>query len=101
MFYVRLQIERFAMSSHTGTHLDAPAHFAKGRWAVADIPLNRLVDIPAVVIDVTEKVLADPNYEVTIEDIAQNEKNFGPLPDKSLLLIRTGWSKNWHSRDLY
>ena len=38
------------MSSHCGTHIDAPAHLARCSTSVDDIPLNRLI-LPAVVVD--------------------------------------------------
>ena len=39
---------------HTGTHVDAPAHWASGRdgWTVDQIPPERLIG-PAAVVDVT------------------------------------------------
>lgn len=40
------------MSDHTGTHLDAPAHFIAGGMTVGEIPLSRLV-CQAVVVDLT------------------------------------------------
>ena len=44
----------FTQAEHSGTHTDAPAHFAKDRWRIGDIPLERLIG-PGVVIDITEK----------------------------------------------
>ena len=32
----------FTTQEHYGTHLDAPAHFAKGMWTVDQIPVERL-----------------------------------------------------------
>ena len=42
----------FCAAEHGGTHLDAPAHFAKGKWSTDQIPLDRLTG-EAVVIDVS------------------------------------------------
>src|SRR5262245_59064618 len=33
----------FSTAEHGGTHIDAPVHFAKGRQAVDEIPLENLV----------------------------------------------------------
>jgi len=41
---------KLTMSSHCGTHIDPPAHLARYRTFVDDIPLNRLI-LPAVVVD--------------------------------------------------
>src|SRR5262245_8869177 len=31
----------FSTSEHGGTHLDAPVHFAEGKWTTEQIPLER------------------------------------------------------------
>lgn len=41
---------KLTMSSHCGTHIDAPAHLASRSTFVNDIPLSRLI-LPAVVVD--------------------------------------------------
>ena len=41
-------------SEHGGTHLDAPRHFAEGKWTTDEIPLDRLIG-PAVKIDISPK----------------------------------------------
>lgn len=94
-------METLKLSTHTGTHLDAPAHFARGRWGVSDIPLERLVDVPAVVIDITAKVANESNYELSMFDVHAHERDYGPIPDNCLLLVKTGWSKKWTSRAQY
>src|SRR5688500_18485371 len=40
----------FSGNEHGGTHLDAPVHFAQGRWTTEQIPLDRLIGA-AVVVD--------------------------------------------------
>ena len=57
----------FATSEHGGTHIDAPVHFAKGHWAVDEIPLDRLVG-DAIVVDVTAAAANQPDYRVTTGD---------------------------------
>jgi len=44
----------FEQGEHTGTHMDAPAHFIKGGWRVHQIPLEKFSG-PAAVIDISEK----------------------------------------------
>jgi kynurenine formamidase len=44
-------VHRLELGTHTGTHLDAPAHFHAGGRAVDQVPPSALVG-PAVVIDV-------------------------------------------------
>ena len=40
-------VSRLEMSAHTGTHVDAPAHFIQGGAGVDTLDLNVLVEISA------------------------------------------------------
>ncbi|MCY4077618.1 MAG: cyclase family protein [Acidobacteria bacterium] len=84
----------FATAEHGGTHLDAPFHFAEEGDDAASIPLDRLI-LPGIVIDVSEAAAADPDYLVTVEDIAAWEDEHGRVPAGSAVLIRTGWAARW------
>lgn len=84
----------FCMPEHGGTHLDAPIHFAEGRWTTDQIPVDRLIG-PAVVIDVREKAAGDPDYRLSPDDIFDWEKRNGRIPAGAIVLLRTGWSSRW------
>ena len=84
----------FTTAEHGGTHVDAPVHFAKGRHAVDEIPLEQLVG-PAVVVDVREAAAANPDYLMTVADIDKFELTSGRIPDAAILLVRTGYSSRW------
>ena len=79
---------------HGGTHIDAPAHFARGGDSTEKIPLENLV-APAVVIDVSEKAAADRNYRLTPEDISQFESEHEKIAPGTIVLLRTDWSQYW------
>lgn len=83
----------FHTGEHTGTHFDAPNHWATGRDLddVAEVPVRAFV-APAVVLDVTEQVAADPNFLIEREHIDAFVAEHGPLPEGGWLLCRTGWS---------
>lgn len=83
-----------ATPEHGGTHLDAPIHFAEGRWTSEQIPLDRLM-APGVVIDVREQAAADRDYRLTPEDLAAHEAEHGPVTEGSIVLLDTGWSAFW------
>ena len=83
----------FATSEHGGTHLDAPVHFAAGRWSVDQVPLEQLVG-HAAVIDVSAKCASQPDYQVTVDDLTAWEKTHGSL-DGMLVLVRTDYSTRW------
>ncbi|MDX1419614.1 MAG: cyclase family protein [Rubricoccaceae bacterium] len=90
----------FRSAEHGGTHLDAPIHFAEGRQTVDAIPLEHLVG-PAVVVDVSEAALADPDYQVTRADVEAWEAEHGRLPDGAIVLLNTGYARFWPDRVRY
>ncbi|BAL87714.1 putative cyclase [Actinoplanes missouriensis 431] len=77
---------------HTGTHFDAPVHWATGRDGddVSQVPLTRLI-APAVVIDVTGEASKNPDFLLEVEHVRAWEAEHGPLPQGGWLLLRTGW----------
>lgn len=80
----------FCAAEHGGTHLDAPAHFAKGKWTADEIPLDKLIG-EAVVIDVSAKALTNPDYQINVADLEAWEKMNGAIPVDAILLFRTGF----------
>lgn len=84
----------FTTAEHGGTHIDAPVHFAAGRRPVNEIPLQQLIG-DAVVVDVSAKVAADRDYRVTRDDFAEWERRHGSMPQASIVLLRTGFSRYW------
>lgn len=86
----------FTTQEHYGTHLDAPAHFARGMWTVDEIPAERLVR-PLVVLDVQSKANRNADYEISVQDIADWEKAHGEIPEGAVVIAHTGWDGHWHS----
>jgi len=87
-------------SEHVGTHLDAPFHFAEGKWTTEQIPLSRTIG-PAVVIDVRRQSTKNADYRLAIEDIRAWEKVHGTVPANAIVLIHSGWGKFWGDRKRY
>jgi kynurenine formamidase len=83
----------FAGAEHGGTHLDAPVHFAQGRWSVEQIPLDQLMG-EAAVVDVSEASASQPDYQVSVADLTAWEKTHGSL-NGTILLIRTDYATRW------
>src|SRR5262245_11027791 len=63
----------YSGNEHGGTHIDAPVHFAQGRWTVDQIPLDRLIG-NAVVIDVSAACAANADYQVSVSDFTAWEQ---------------------------
>lgn len=75
---------------HSGTHMDAPVHFAPNGLFVDQLKVENLV-VPAVVINITEKVRRDPDAVVTPDDIRAWERRYGRIPDNAAVLMASGW----------
>jgi kynurenine formamidase len=80
---------KFSAPEHGGTHIDAPAHFAKDGNFVDAIPLDQLVGA-AVVVDVSRKCQADRDYRIAIDDFRDWEKTHNEIPPHAIVLLRTG-----------
>ena len=90
----------FATSEHGGTHIDSPIHFAEGRQTVDQIPLERLLGA-AIIIDVTEAAARNADYQVTADDLQRAEARDGRIPDRAIVLIRTGFARRWPDASTY
>lgn len=84
----------FCAAEHGGTHLDAPVHFAEGRRAADEIPLEDLMGA-AVVVDVSARAAADRDLLIEVGDLEAFEAAHGRIPDRTIVLLRTGWSGRW------
>lgn len=85
---------------HFATHMDAPAHFAAGRWTVDQIPPERLIG-PLVVLNVAPKIQAKGDYQITEDDVALWEQANGKIPVGAIVLARTGWASRAASMKEY
>ena len=90
----------FAAPEHGGTHLDAPIHFFERGLTVDRIPVRQLV-APAVVLDVTSRTAADPDYRLTVDDLRAWEAANGTIQSGAIVLLRTGWGKRYGDRKAY
>jgi arylformamidase len=76
-------MSEITLSSHVGTHLDAPNHFIAGGEAIDEIALSRVIG-PGVVLEVA----GEANTAVEVEHLAAA----GPEPRPGdLVMVRTGW----------
>lgn len=85
----------FVTGEHTGTHFDAPVHWASGRElpdnTVDTIPVDRFV-APACVVDVSAESAENPDFLLTRHRVELWEQQFGEIPAGSWVLLRTGWA---------
>jgi kynurenine formamidase len=86
--------QSFTHVGQWGTHVDPPAHFAKGLRTVDQIDVKEMI-LPLVVLDVHQAVAHNPDYTITMADVQGWEKRHGPIPQGAFVALRTDWSKRW------
>jgi len=83
-------------SEQFATRIDAPARLRRGTWTVDQIPAGRLIG-PLVVLDVSASTKSNPDYEISVQDIATWEQANGQIPLGAVVMARTGWGSRWNS----
>jgi isatin hydrolase len=97
------------IDEHTGTHLDAPAHFVPapgsglphagepGEVTVDRVPLEQLAG-PAAVVDVPDDLPGGaPGVSPAIgpEVLGEHERRFGRIEPGTVVLFRTRWDRHY------
>jgi len=82
-------LELLFLSSHTGTHIDAPYHFVENGSKIHQISLTRLISDAILV-----KLKKLANQLISKTDILNFEKKYGLIPQNSTIVFFTGWQKN-------
>jgi arylformamidase len=82
-------ISQISMSSHQGTHLDAPFHFYADGKTIDEIPLDRFYG-PATLVDLAPGIGLDPKTELTLKMFEPHADKFQP---GAKVVYRTGWDR--------
>ena len=82
-------LELLFLSTHTGTHMDAPYHFLEKGARIHEISLKKLVS-EAVLIKSKKK----GDESITKTDIQKFEKKHGKIASFSSVIFYTGWQRN-------
>lgn len=86
--------EMLFLSSHLGTHMDAPYHFVQDGIRIHQIPLDVLMG-QAVLLDIHKS----SNEYIEKGDIIQWQKQNGDIKHNSPVIFHTGWQS--HINDDY
>jgi kynurenine formamidase len=76
---------------HTGTHVDAPAHFFDGLDTAEFLPVENFI-APLVVIDISARAAGDVDTALMVEDIDALEAVNGTIPDRAFVAMHSGWA---------
>ena len=85
--------EAIFLSTHTGTHMDAPSHFIKGAEPIDVIDVNRFVMNNVYLL----KISKSSNQLITTEDIINSDTD---IKENDSIIFSTGWEHNYNS-DVY
>jgi kynurenine formamidase len=77
-----------------GTQLDPPAHWHQCFPAIDELPPTLALRKLAV-ISIVDRVQADVNYHLTVDDVRGWEQTNGTVPAGCVLMVRSDWSKRW------
>jgi arylformamidase len=78
----------FLTCNHTGTHMDAPAHFYNGVRTIEQVPLDQFIGTAALV-DVRH---IGPRGEITLADFTKHEE---AISATRKVIFWTGWASRW------
>lgn len=81
-------LSRVTMSTHQGTHIDAPKHFFHDGEAIDQIDLKRVI-VRTFKADLSYKKAKEP---IMVEDLLPYEDK---LDQGLCVLLYTGWDKQW------
>ncbi len=79
--------KKITLYSHTGTHIDAPAHLIKGHNTLDLLPINHFYG-PALMLDFD---MFKPET-IGVKELAPYQDK---IKDVEFLLLHTGWSQYW------
>lgn len=83
-------LKTIRVNEHTGTHIDAPLHFTDGGTTIDEVPVESLV-CPLAIVDIREKADADPDAQVTPDDLTKWISVNGPIPQGACVAQNSGW----------
>lgn len=88
----KVNLNRWTIVEHSGTHMDAPIHFSADGLTADLIPISDLI-VPVAVINISARAEEDRDTSLTPDDIKAWEAKNGPLPDGCCVVMNSGWHK--------
>lgn len=85
---------RLDLWEHSGTHMDAPAHFVEGAPTAEKLPVSLLI-APLAVVHIHGRAARDPDTQLSVDDLLAYEKQYGRLPKGAFVAMHSGWETRW------
>jgi len=87
-------VYQVVMSTHCGTHIDAPSHFIKNGATIDQVPFSQVIG-EAILLDLTSK---GADEIITADDLEQVGADVGT---GDIVLLHTNWDRWWGTRDYF
>ncbi|MEH2156108.1 cyclase family protein [Nostoc sp.] len=93
-------LRRFSLGEHSATHINAPNSFHSSAVGIDQYPAESLV-VPAVVINICQATVVNPDYALTIADVLAWEEEYGEISGGCVVILNTGWQKKWLDKSAF
>ncbi|MEH2109816.1 cyclase family protein [Nostoc sp.] len=93
-------LRRFSLGEHSATHINAPNSFHSSAMGIDQYPAESLV-VPAVVINICQATVVNPDYALTIADVLAWEEEYGEISGGCVVVLNTGWQKKWLDKSAF
>lgn len=87
-------------AEHGGTHMDAPAHFARGGASAEQVPATAGIG-PLVKVDVSAAAAGNADYRLSRADLEAWERAHGRIPKGAIVVMYSGWGARWPDAKRY
>jgi len=99
---IKARIEDFeGFNGHCGMHIETPATGIgmENSYPLIDVPIEKLVNVNAYIYQIPYDSLpiTDGKPYISVSDLKKAEKE--DVPEDAVILISTGYGKNWFSDD--
>lgn len=82
--------QELCFAEHTGTHLDAPAHFYAEGGGTDSVAAADLV-APLAVVSIAERAARDEDTLLSVDDLLAYERRHGRIPARAVVALHSGW----------
>lgn len=86
------------LHSQTGTYLETPAHYYGNDkcYLAADIPVEKLVNIPCAILNLDGGLFESPTARIPITaEMLDSCPGSRDIPGNCAIIVGTGWGKYW------
>jgi len=91
---------QLTFDEHTGTHMDAPAHFVATGTTADRLSIDRFF-APLAVVSIEARAAKDPDATLTVDDLLAWETRHGRLPRGAFVAMYSGWESRIGSADRF